>query len=170
MKAPLQVARDALVFTLRVGDAHLSFDETVADFPADHYNTRPPNTPYSFWQLLEHVRFCQWDILDYVINPNYQAVPFPEGVWPAPDALADEAQWQQTLAAFRADLDRIQALVEDPSFDLFSAPAHAWEPSHTPYHCFLVAADHNAFHLGEFAILRQVMGLWGADRALGDKG
>ncbi len=155
-----QVARRELDFILRLGDAHFRLDEAVRDFPPEHYNSRPPHTPYSFWQLLEHIRYCQWDILDYVRNPGYQAVPFPEGVWPGAGEDADEARWHGTLAAFQADLAAILAMVADPDFDLYHAPAHAWEQDHSPYRCFLVAADHNAYHIGEFAILRQVMGLW----------
>ena len=155
-----QVARAELCFTLRTGDAHMQLDDAVRNFPPAHYNTHPPHTPYSFWQLLEHIRFCQWDILDYVRNPVYQSVPFPEGVWPPPSEVADEARWQATIAAFHADLDAIEALVANPDFDLYRAPAHAWEAAHTPFRCFLVAADHNAYHIGELAILRQVMGLW----------
>jgi len=156
-----RIARQELDFTLRLGDAHLSFDDAIRDFPPEHYNSRPPNTPYSFWQLLEHIRFCQWDLLDYVRNPDYQALPFPEGVWPGAGEEADEARWQATVAGFHQDLAEILALVADPDFDLYQAPAHAWEPEHTPFRCFLVAADHNAYHIGELAILRQVMGLWG---------
>jgi hypothetical protein len=155
------IAREQLAEMLRISDAHMQFDEALRAFPESHYNARPPNTPYTFWALLEHVRFCQWDLIDYVINPAYTAPPFPEGVWPHPDQQADAARWQNTIEQFHADLDRMAAYLADPGFPLFEAPAWAWEPNHTPYRGFLVALDHNAFHLGEIGILRQVMGLWG---------
>jgi hypothetical protein len=161
MLHPEQTARAQLAEQLRISDAHMQFDEVLRDFPPEHYNTRPPNVPYTFWHLIEHVRFCQWDLIDYVINPDYKTVAFPQGVWPAPDATADPARWQATIDEFHLDLDRMSAYLSDPEFPLFEAPAWAWESHHTPYRGFMVALDHNAYHLGELAILRQVMGLWG---------
>jgi hypothetical protein len=159
-----RAVREQLISMLRKGEAHMTFDEAVADFPLDHINDRLPNTGYTFWSLLEHMRICQWDILDYVINTDYQALKFPDEYWPAPDAMATPAQWRGTIHQFRADLDAVEALIRDDQFDLFTAPAHAWKPDHTPFRDFLVLADHNAYHTGEIAILRQVMGLWPAER------
>jgi hypothetical protein len=162
MSTDAAVARTQLAELLNVSDARMQFDQVLADFPEAHYNTRPPNTPFTFWHIIEHVRFCQWDLIDYVINPVYSAPPFPSGVWPAPDEMADRARWQASIAGFHADLARISAFCADPDFPMFSAPDWAWEPHHTPYRGFLVALDHNAYHLGEIAILRQVLGLWTA--------
>lgn len=161
------VIREQLIATLCSREAHMSFDEAIAGFPLQHINTRPPNTPYTFWHLLEHVRICQWDLLDYSRNPNYAALPFPEGYWPASTTIASPEQWHETIWQFHADLDTIETLIRDERFDLFTPPAHAWQPDHTPYRDFLVLADHNAYHTGEIAILRQVMGLWPSDRADG---
>jgi hypothetical protein len=158
------VAREQLIFTLRRGEAHMTLDEAIADFPPGHINTRVPNAPYTFWHLLEHIRICQWDILEYVRNADYAALKFPAEYWPAPDAIATPEQWCDTVRRFHDDLDAIEALIRDASFDLFTAPAHAWERHHTPYRTFLVLADHNAYHTGEIAVLRQVMGLWPPDR------
>jgi hypothetical protein len=158
------VAREQLLFTLRKGEAHMTLGEAIAGFPPGHINTRVPNTPYTFWHILEHLRICQWDILDYVVNADYKALKFPGEYWPAPDAVATPDQWRETVRQFHADLDAIEALIRGTSFDLFTAPAHAWEPHHTPYRTFLVLADHNAYHTGEIAVLRQVMGLWPPDR------
>ena len=81
-----------MVNALTLRQAHLSFETAVADFPAAHFNSRPPNTGYSFWHLLEHLRITQADILDYIENPNYQYLQWPEAYWPAPAAEADETQ------------------------------------------------------------------------------
>lgn len=164
MERAERIARDELIFSLKQGDAHMGFDEVLAEFPLNHINTRPPNTAYTFWHVLEHLRFCQWDILDYVLNPDYKAAKFPEGYWPRPEERSDEARWQNTIAEFKTDLAKMVALIQDEHYDLFTAPPQVWKPHHTPYRCFMVIADHNAYHLGEIAILRQVLGLWPAKR------
>lgn len=153
------VVREELLHLLRGGNAHLSFDDAVADFPMDAINRRPPNVPYTPWHLLEHLRLAQWDILDFVRNPNYREMKWPEDYWPAPDAEADAAAWEGTLAAFRADLKAVEDLVNDPQTDFSATIPHG--DGQTILREILLVADHNAYHIGEFAILRQVMGTWG---------
>jgi hypothetical protein len=153
-----QALRKQLLDLLRGGGAHMGFDQAVADFPVAHINTRPPKVTYTFWHLLEHIRLAQWDILDYIRNPDYVWPTWPDDYWPAPDAQADPAAWEQTLHQFRDDLKALEAIVENPDTDLTAPLAHA--PQHTTLREILLVADHNAYHLGEFAILRQVMGLW----------
>lgn len=155
-----QVIRDQLLALLRGGNAHMTFDDAVAGFPLEHINTHPPQVPYTFWHLLEHLRLTQWDILDFIRNPNYQYLPWPAGYWPAPDALADPVQWAQTIADFHADLQAIEALVKDPQTDLTAPLPHA--PDYTIFREILLVADHNAYHIGELGILRQIVGLWPA--------
>jgi hypothetical protein len=154
-----KVLREELLHLLRGGNAHLSFDDAVADFPMDAINRRPPNVPYTPWHLLEHLRLAQWDILDFVRNPNYQEMQWPDDYWPAPDAEADAAAWDKTLATFRADLKAVEDLVNDPQTDFSATIAHG--DGQTILREILLVADHNAYHIGEFAILRQVMGTWG---------
>ncbi len=157
-----QVAREQLLALLRGGNAHLSFEQAVADFPVEYMNHRPPHVPYTPWHLLEHLRIAQEDILDFIRNPAYVWPDWPAEYWPAPDEQADEARWQQTLAAFQADGRALQDLVADPKTDLFAEIPHA--PGYTIFREILVVADHNAYHMGEFAILRQVMQTWPAGR------
>ena len=114
--------------------------------------------PYTFWHLLEHIRIAQWDILDFIRNPDYEERAWPEGYWPAPDAEADLQQWNQTIAAIRADMAELQAMVQDPTTDLYADLPHA--PGYTILREMLLVADHNAYHIGEFGILRQVIGAW----------
>jgi hypothetical protein len=156
--------RAELAFHLRIGDAHQTFEASVADLPDEAINLRPPNVPYTFWQLLDHVRFCQSDMLDYLRNPGYRAVVFPDDYWPPASELASRQRWDDTLASYRADVDEVERFVRDAGTDLFLAAPQAWEPTHTPLRTVLVMADHAAYHGGEFGILRQVLGLWGADR------
>jgi len=153
-----KVLREQLLFLLRGGNAHLTFDDAVAEFPLAHINIKPPHVPYTPWHLLEHIRIAQWDILDFIHNPAYAALKWPEGYWPAPDAQADESKWNQTIQDFRANLVTLQKLVENPGTDLTAPIPHA--PKYTILREILLVADHNAYHIGEFAILRQVMGAW----------
>ena len=157
-----RVVRDEALFLLQRGNAHMSFDEAVADFPTERINERPPHVPYSSWHLLEHLRITQRDILDFVRDPHYQEMAWPADYWPAPDATTDAAGWAQTIAAFGADAAALAALADDPARDLHAAIP--WGDGQTLLRELLVVADHNAYHLGEFAILRQVMGTWPASR------
>ncbi len=154
------LTRDELVFHLRSGDAHQTFLDAVADFPLDAINVRPPHVGYSFWHLVEHVRYCQFDMLDYLRNPSYRAGVFPDDYWPGTDRDAGEQQWLDSLEAFRVDLDGVEAFVRDEDVDLWTPAPQAWEPAHTPLRTLIVMIDHNAYHGGELGILRQVMGLW----------
>lgn len=156
-----RVLREQILKLLRGGNAHATFDDVVADFPMDRINDRPPHVSYSPWHLLEHIRIAQWDILEFVRNPRHVSPEWPRGYWPAPDEIADEARWQQTLRDFRADLAAVEALAEDDSIDLTAPIPHA--PGYTVLRELLLVADHNAYHIGEFGILRQVMGTWPAN-------
>src|SRR5512135_1892021 len=148
-----QTVRDELLFLLRGGHAHMPFEAAVADFPHDHFNTCPPNVPYTPWHLLEHLRITQADILEFIRNPNYVYLNWPEDYWPAAASQADAAAWQRTVAGWQADNQALQALVADPTTDLYMALAHG--EGQNILREILVVSDHNAYHIGEFAILRQ---------------
>jgi DinB superfamily len=152
------VVRQQLLALLRGGQAYMPFDQAIADFPLARINDYPPQVAYTPWHLLEHLRIAQWDILEFIRNPAHISPPWPEGHWPPPDARADEQAWANTIAAFRADLHALEALVADPATDLYTEIPHA--PGYTILREILVVADHNAYHTGEFAILRQVMQTW----------
>ena len=153
-----QVVRAQLVALLQGGQAHMTYDEAVAAFPIAHINAYPPQVPYTPWQLLEHLRIAQWDILEFIRNPAHVSPPWPQGYWPAPKARADAQRWASTIAAFQTDLRTLQDLVSNPATDLYAPLPHA--PEYTILREILVVADHNAYHIGEFAILRQVMETW----------
>ena len=156
------VLRQQVLKLLQGGNAHMPFEDAVADFPMDRINDRAPNVSYSPWHLLEHLRIAQWDILEFVRNPAHVSPEWPRGYWPAPDETADAARWEQSVRAWKADMAAFQALVQDDSNDLSAPLPHA--PGYTLLREALVLADHNAYHIGEFAILRQVMGTWPAGR------
>ena len=154
-----QHLRQQLVNALSARQAHLLFESAIEGFPPDHYNAMPPNLPYSFWHLLEHLRITQADILDYIENPNYQYLKHPDDYWPPPDALADSAAWQLTIDAFLSDRAALVAIVLDPARDLMAQIPHG-QPGHTILREILVIAAHNSYHIGEFGILRATLGLW----------
>jgi hypothetical protein len=151
--------RRQLVEGLRGIEVHMSFDEAVADFPPGAINERPPGVPYTPWHLLEHLRITQWDIVEYIRNPAHVSPPWPVGYWPDPTATATPEQFRATLDAFRADLRTLEAIVLDPATDLLAPLPHA--PQHTILREIRIIGNHNSYHVGEFAILRQVMGTWG---------
>jgi len=165
MSADMATSMRAQVLALlRGGNAHMPLDEAVADFPLDRINDRAPHVSYSPWQLLEHIRITQEDILEFSRDPDWVSPSWPEGHWPAPDEQADPARWNATINAIRRDLEAMQALVADPANDLTADLPHA--PGYTLLREALLVADHNAYHIGEFAILRQVMDTWPPERAV----
>ena len=157
-----EVAREQLLKLLRGGNAHMSFDQAIAHFPLDKINLKPPNLLYTPWQLLEHIRIAQWDILEFIRDPDHVSPSWPEGYWPEKHAESGETGWNDTIRSFREDLQALQDIVVDPDVDLYAPIPHAKD--YTIFREILVVSDHNAYHIGEFAILRQVMGTWPEDR------
>ena len=151
--------RRQLVEGLRGENAHMSFEDAVAGFPAWAINGRAPNVAYTPWHILEHLRITQWDILAYIRDPAHVSPDWPIGYWPDPAAAASADRFAATLAAFRADLRAMEAIVLDPDTDLLGPLPHA--PQHMIAREARLLANHNSYHVGEFAVLRQVMGSWG---------
>jgi hypothetical protein len=142
--------------------AHMAFEEAVADFPDGAINQRAPNVDYTPWHLLEHLRLTQRDILDYIRQDGYEEPEWPADYWPKRDATATPSEFRATVEGFRADLAELRAILMDPATDLFAVLPGT--PGHTVLREIRVDADHNAYHVGEFAVLRQVMGTWPANR------
>lgn len=163
MPQDLDVVRSQLIELLEAKGAHMPFEAAVADFPADGINRRVPESPYTPWHLLEHIRIAQWDILEYIRNRAYLEPTWPDEYWPARDAVATPDELQATIAAFQRDRDALREIVADPSTDLFAVIPGT--PGHTIFREIRILGAHNAYHIGEFAILRQVMGTWPAGRA-----
>lgn len=162
MTNDLAVIRAQLIELIDAVGAHMPFDAAVADFPAEGINRVIPNGVYTPWHLLEHIRFAQFDILDYIRNRTYLAPTWPDNYWPARDALATPADFAKTIDDFRHDQAALRELVANASTDIL-APIPG-TPGHTIVREIRVVGAHNAYHLGEFAILRQVMGTWPAGR------
>ena len=154
--------RSELIRLLQGRDARMSFDEAVAGFPEASMNAFPPNVAYTPWHLLEHVRLTQRDILDYIVDRDYVEPRWPDDYWPARAATASTGQFAATLDGYRRDSEALQALVADPATDLLAVIPNT--PGHTILREVRVVGDHNAYHIGEFAVIRQVMGTWPSNR------
>ncbi len=154
--------RNQLVRMLTVRQAHMDFEDAVADFPEEHINTRPPNCDYTFWHLLEHIRIAQKDILDYIESDDYHWPNFPDDFWLERTAETDLAGWQGTIEQFYADRQRLVEIINDPEVDLYAPLSNSREYQHNILREVNVIASHNAYHTGELGILQQIMGLWSA--------
>jgi hypothetical protein len=157
-----QVIRQQIVQLLDGRNAHYTFDDAIEQFPMEHINTRPPDVPYTPWHIIEHLRISQWDILEFMRDPDHVSPNWPEGYWPSPEATTDEEQWQESIDQFHTDMESIKELAMNSEIELSAEIPHA--PGYTYVREFLLVADHNAYHVGEFAILRQIMGTWHQDR------
>ena len=147
---------------LRGGNAHMSFDEAVADFPEWAINERAPNVEYTPWHLVEHLRLTQWDSLRYVEDPEgHESPEWPVGYWPDRDAMTDVAGFLASVESFRADLRSFEKIALDEGRDLTAVLAGT--PRHTPLRSIVIIGNHNSYHIGEFASMRQIMGSWPAN-------
>lgn len=152
--------RNQLTRMLVVRQAHMDFEDAVANFPAAQVNTRPPHCDYTVWHLIEHMRICQKDILDYIQDPTYVWPTFPDDLWPDKMLETDKHGWQSTIDAFIADREALVRLINDPQVDLWAPLPNSGEHQHTLVREINIIACHNAYHTGELGILRQTLGLW----------
>lgn len=150
--------REQLVQLLRGGHAHASFDETIRDFPLDRIGVRPQGVPYSAWELLEHMRIAQKDILEFSRSAEYVSPKWPEGYWPKSPGPERESQWNESVLAFRHDLARFESMIQDPGQDLNRK--FPWGEGQTLLREALLIADHNSYHLGQLVLGRRLLGVW----------
>jgi len=150
--------RKHLLYLLGGGGAHVDFDSAVAGWPAQLRGKKPKGLPHTAWELLEHMRIAQWDILDFSRNPKHVSPEWPEGYWPETDAPPGPAAWNKSVSTFQADLKAMMSLVKGPRRDLFAKIPHG--DGQTLLREALLLADHNAYHLGELVYLRRALGAW----------
>jgi hypothetical protein len=150
--------REHLVELLKGGHAHADFETAIKDMPTNLRGKIPEGGGHSPWQLLEHLRLAQWDILEFTRNPDHVSPKWPEGYWPKSAAPPNKDAWDKTAKAFRADHKALIHLVENESTDLFAKIPHG--DGQTVLREILLAADHTAYHLGAFILLRRMLGTW----------
>ena len=145
---------------LRGGHAHVTFDDAIADLPEPIRGKRPEHLPYSPWELVEHIRITQRDIIDYTIAKHasdYKELPWPKGYWPKTPTPPSAKAWDESIAAVKSDHEEMQRLVKE--HDLF-AKLPAAKEGHTLLREALLLADHNAYHIGELVAVRRLLGAW----------
>lgn len=149
-----------LLALLRGGQAHVSFEQAVKDFPAEHSGTVPERLPYSAWQVIEHLRITQRDILDFCAPPTggYKHRAWPEDYWPKSAVPPTSEAWGNTIAEIRADQMKFEQLLLKPNVDLYKP--FLWGQGQNMLREALLVADHNAYHLGELVVIRRLLGIW----------
>ena len=150
--------RQHLLYLLRDGGAHASFDQAIQGLPAKLRGKKPPGAEHTPWQIVEHLRIAQWDILEFSRNPQHVSPEFPAGYWPKSAAPPNAAAWTRSVAAFRTDLKAMEKLVQNPKTDLFAKIPHG--DGQTILREVLLVADHNAYHLGALVLVRRLLGAW----------
>jgi len=151
--------REHVLNLLREGHAHATFEQAVKGLPVELQGKVPKGAEHSPWQLLEHLRIAQLDILEFSRDAKHQSPKWPEGYWPKEKAPADEKTWDKSVRAFKKDLKAMCALVEDPKTDLFAKIPHG--DGQTILREALLAADHNAYHVGQLVLVRRLLKAWG---------
>jgi uncharacterized damage-inducible protein DinB len=150
--------REHLLKLLDGGDAHATFDDAIEGITPKLRGVQPPAVPYSAWQLLEHLRIAQWDILEFSRDSKHISPKWPDAYWPKEAAPPDAAAWDRSVDAFHAHLAAMKELVSDPQRDLFAPFPHG--SGQTLLREALLVADHNSYHLGQLVLLRRLLGAW----------
>ena len=153
-----KVLREQLLQLLKSSEAHADFESAVKDIPVNVRGKRPSGAAHSPWEVVEHMRIAQWDILEFTRNAKHVSPEFPAGYWPKTEAPPDEKAWNKSIEAFRSDLKALATLVEDESTDLLAPIPHG--EGKTILREVLLLADHNAYHLAELVLLRRLLGAW----------
>src|SRR4029079_10350915 len=151
--------REHLVKLLTEAQAHTTFDDAVKGLDPELYGEVPKGAELSPWQILEHLRIAQWDIVEFSRNAKHASPKWPEGYWPKENAPADEKVWNKSVRAFKRDLEEMIDLIRDEKTDLFAKIPHGEDQ--TILREALLIADHNAYHVGQLVLVRRLLGAWG---------
>jgi uncharacterized damage-inducible protein DinB len=150
--------RDFLGRVLSWEDAHVSFDKAVEDFPVRLRGKQPAGLPYSGWQLVEHLRIAQHDILDFCVNAKYAQMKWPDDYWPRSPAPSSSAAWNTAIRQYCRDRAALQQLAVNTKLDLNARIPHG--TGQTYLRELLLVADHNAYHVGQLILVRRLLGIW----------
>jgi hypothetical protein len=150
--------RELLSKQLAWEDAHASFDAAVAKIPVELRGKQPPGVPYSPWQIVEHLRRTQHDILDFCRNADYQELEWPDDYWPPAPEPPEPGAWDESIAQYREDRRAFQDLAVDPQVDLYARIPHG--SGQTYLREIVLAADHASYHVGQLVLVRRLLGIW----------
>ena len=147
--------RTHLINLLTKGEAHIDAASELKGFTEDLRGNKPQGSPHTPWQLLEHMRIGQWDILRFSVDARHVSPKWPEGYWPETSAPPDVKAWDKSVRQFLSDLEAICKLVRDPKRDLLARIPHG--TGQTLLREALLVADHNAYHLGQIVLTRRIL-------------
>jgi hypothetical protein len=153
-----KVLREYLAKVLTWGEAHADWKKALARMEFAKTGIRAPGLPHSAWELLEHARIAQWDILEFSRNAKHKSPDWPSGYWPSSAGPASQTHWNDSAERFLKDMKAMARLVENPKTDLFKKIPHG--SGQTILRQLLLLADHNAYHLGQFVLVRRAVGAW----------
>jgi uncharacterized damage-inducible protein DinB len=158
---PIQALRKELLALLEGGQAHATFDDAVRGFPEPLRGVVPDGLPYSAWQILEHIRIAQRDILDFSRNSDgsYKELKWPDAYWPKSATPPSRDAWEQSIAQIQADRNAFEKLLEDADDAALVTP-FAWGDGQTLLREAMLLADHAAYHIGEIIVIRRLLGAW----------
>ena len=156
-----KILREHLVDLINGGNAHAGFEAAIKDLPSELRGKTPKGAEHSPWQILDHLRIAQWDILEFSRNAKHESPKWPEGYWPATAAPADDKAWDKSVREFRRDMKALCELISDPATDLYAKIPHG--TGQTVLREALLVADHNAYHLGQLVVIRRLLGCWPED-------
>jgi len=149
------VIKKQLLFILRGGNAHVPVKRAVNNFPIELINEKLPNIGYTPWHLVEHLRICQEDIIQFIKDPEYKSPEWPAGYWPKQDEVADEEKWKKSVDEFFTGLDEMEKFVKNKNVDLYAPLPHA--DQYTIFREVLVLAGHNAYHVGQLMLFKKML-------------
>jgi hypothetical protein len=147
--------RQHLINLLTKAEAHIDVRSAFENFPEHLRGRKPQRAPHTPWQLLEHMRIAQWDILEFSVNAKHVSPEWPEAYWPEGEAPPDVKAWDKSVKQFLADLDAVCKMVSDPKHDLSARIPHG--DGQTYLREALLVADHNAYHLGQLVMVRRIL-------------
>lgn len=150
--------REHLVSLLTGSHAHVSFEDAIKGLPVALRGKRPKGGLHSPWEIVEHLRIAQWDILQFSRDAKHKSPEWPVGYWPRKAAPPDDKAWDRSVRAFRKDLKAMSSLIADETTDLVAKIPHG--DGQTILREALLTADHNAYHIGELVLVRRLLGAW----------
>ncbi len=149
-----KLVREQLLHLAFGGNAHLPYKKIIKEYPLEIINKQAKGIEYTPWQLLEHIRIAQKDILEFVVDPQYKSPNWPDDYWSKEKTASDE-MWNETCKMFLRDLKRVEDLIKDPQTDFYSPIPHAKD--YTIYREILLIADHNSYHFGQLVLLKKLL-------------
>jgi DinB family protein len=150
--------REQLISLLRGGNAHITFEDAIERIDPKVRGVKPDGAEHTAWQLLEHMRLAQWDIVEFSRSAKHVSPEWPEGYWPKTDKPPSEAAWKKSVASVKTDRETMIKLVADPKTDLYAKIPHG--TGQNILREALLVADHNSYHLGQLVLLQRLLGAW----------